>query len=74
MARPKKNSGETANFDLVKIKAAENAIRDIINWVEVWNLEELEGGCRKIDHDIVEELKAKLEEAAKKISGMSVTI
>jgi len=63
-----------AKVSLVKIKEAENAIRDIINWVEVWNLEEIEGGVKKIENDVVVELKAKLESLAKKISGLSVAV
>ena len=53
---------------------AENAVRDLINWVEVWNLEEIEGGVKKIEDSAVDELKAKLEEIAKKVSGMKTTV
>lgn len=59
--------------DESKIKEAENAIRDLINWVEVWNLEEVGGAaCKKIEDNTVEELKTKLEDIAEKVSGMSV--
>ena len=58
--------------DEAKIKEAENAVRDIINWIEVWNLEEVQEGTKKIEDETVDDLKAKLEELAKKISGMTV--
>ena len=58
--------------DEAKLKEAENAVRDLINWVEVWNLEEVEGAtCKKIEDNTVEELKAKLADIAEKITGMS---
>ncbi len=57
--------------DESKLKEAENAVRDLVNWVEVWNLEEVEGGVKKIEDETVDELKAKLEEIAEKITGMS---
>lgn len=57
-----------------KIKEAENAVRDIINWIEVWNLEEVQDGNKKIEDATVEELKTKLEDLAKKISGMPAAI
>ena len=60
--------------DESKIVEAENAVRDLINWVEVWNLEEIEGGVKKIEDSAVDELKAKLEELAKKVSGMKTTV
>ncbi len=58
-------------IDENKIKEAENAIRDLINWVEVWNLEEVEGGVKKIEDETVDQLKAKLADIAEKITGMS---
>lgn len=57
-----------------KIKEAEDAIRDLVNWIEVWNLEEVQEGTKKIEDQTVEELKSKLEEVAKKVSGMNVTV
>jgi len=54
-----------------KIKEAEDAIRDIINWIEVWNLEEVEAGTKKIEDATVDELKTKLEDLARKVSGMT---
>ena len=59
-------------IDESKIKEAENAIRDLINWIEVWNLEEVEGGVKKIEDATVDELKAKLKDIAEKVSGMTV--
>ena len=58
--------------DEAKIKETENAVRDIVNWIEVWNLEEVREGTKKIEDETVDDLKAKLEELAKKISGMTV--
>ena len=46
-----------AEVEESKIKEAENAIRDLINWVEVWNLEQIEGGVKKIEDDTVEDFK-----------------
>ena len=40
------------------VKAAEDKLRDIINWVEVFETE------YKLDKEIVDTLRAKLEEAA----------
>jgi len=60
--------------DEAKIKETEDAIRDIINWIQVWNLQEIEGGVKKIEDSTVEGLKKKLEDLAKKISGLSVTV
>ena len=57
--------------DAEKIKAVEDKIRDLINWVEVWNLEEVEGGFKKIEDDIVNELKQRLEELAKMVAELS---
>jgi hypothetical protein len=61
-----------AEVEESKIKEAENAIRDLINWVEVWNLEQIEGGVKKIEDETVDELKAKLKDIAEKVSGMTV--
>ncbi len=59
-----------AEVDKSKIKEIENEIRDIINWIKVWNLEEREDGAKRIDDETVEELKEKLENLAKKVSGI----
>ena len=56
--------------DVEQIKAAEDAIRDLVNWVEVWNLEEVEGAVKKIEDGTVAELKSKLEDIARKVSGL----
>ena len=61
-------------IDEAQITEAENAIRDLINWIEVWNLEEVEGGVKKIEDATVDDLKAKLEEIAKKVSGMKTMV
>jgi len=55
-----------------QIKEAEDSIRDLINWIEVWNLEEVQDGTKKIEDETVNELKAKLEEIARKVGGMAV--
>jgi len=60
--------------DAAKIKEAEDAVRDIINWIQVWNLQEVEGGVKKIEDSTVRGLKKKLEDLAKKISGLTVTV
>jgi hypothetical protein len=60
--------------DEAKIKEAEDAVRDIINWIQVWNLQEVEGGVKKIEDSTVEGLKKKLEDLAKKISGLKITV
>ena len=48
-------------------KSAENAIRDLINLVEVRNLEEVEGATKKIENSAAKELKKKLRSLAKKV-------
>jgi len=54
-----------------KVKQIENKIRDLINWIEVWNLEEIEeGSCKRIDNKTVEELKEKLQEIAEDIGEL----
>jgi len=63
-----------AEVNKAKIKDAEDAVRDIINWIKVWNLEEVQDEVKKIDDEVVAELVAKLEKLAKKISGMNVTV
>ncbi len=52
---------------MVDNKEAADAIRDLINWVEVWNLEEVQDGTKKIEDSVVEELKAKLGSIAEKL-------
>jgi hypothetical protein len=61
-----------AEISAEQIKEAEDSIRDLINWIEVWNLEEVQDGTKKIEDETVNELKAKLEEIARKVGGMAV--
>lgn len=56
--------------DPKKVKLVENKIRDLINWIEVWNLEEIEDNTKKIDDDTVEELKEKLQTIAEDIGEL----
>ncbi|MBU0929802.1 MAG: hypothetical protein KJ623_01910 [Nanoarchaeota archaeon] len=56
--------------DPEKVKKIENKIRDIINWIEVWNLEEFGDNTKKISDDTVVQLKSKLEEIAKEIGEL----
>lgn len=56
--------------DPKKVKDIENKIRDVINWIEVWNLEENDDSTKKIDDDTVEELKEKLQNIAKDIGKL----
>ena len=57
--------------DTRKVKQIENKIRDLINWIEVWNLEEIEeGSCKRIDNKTVEEMKEKLQEIAEDIGEL----
>lgn len=54
-----------------KLKAVQDNIRDLVNWIEVWNLEEIEGGVKKIEDDIVEQLKQKLAELSQKVDDLA---
>lgn len=56
--------------DPKKVKMVENKIRDLINWIEVWNLEELEDGNKQISNEVVEELKEKLQIIAEDIGEL----
>lgn len=49
------------------LKAIENDIRDLINWVEVWNNEEKTGGTKKIEDEEAEKIKDKLRAIATKL-------
>jgi len=65
----KRKKGGANNAD--KIKQAEDKIRELINWVEVLNKEELvEGEGKKIEDDAAVELKAKLQELATLIGSL----
>ena len=56
--------------DPEQVKKIENKIRDLINWIEVWHLEELEGNSKKIDDGTVEDLKEKLQAIAEDIGEL----
>ncbi len=56
--------------DPKQVKKIENKIRDLINWIEVWNLEEIEDSTKKIDDDTVKELKEKLQTIAEDIGEL----
>ena len=56
--------------DPKRVKLIENKIRDLINWIEVWNLEEIEDNTKKIDDKTVEELKEKLQVIAEDIGEL----
>jgi len=49
------------------LKAIASDIRDLINWVEVWNEEEKEGGTKKIESEEAEKIKEKLRAIAEKL-------
>lgn len=48
-------------------KEVENDIRDLINWVEVWNTEEEEGQGKKVEDEEAKQLIAKLRKIASKL-------
>jgi len=50
-----------------KIKEIEDSIRDLINFIKVKNVEEVEGEFKKIEDDAAEELIEKLREIAQKL-------
>ena len=52
---------------MADVQGAADAVRDLINWVEVWNLEEVQDGTKKIEDSVVEELKTKLKAIAEKL-------
>ncbi|MBS3163624.1 hypothetical protein J4427_02950 [Candidatus Woesearchaeota archaeon] len=56
--------------DPKQVKIVENKIRDLINWIEVWNLEEIEDNTKKIADETVVELKEKLQEIAEDIGEL----
>lgn len=57
-----------------KIVKAENDIRDIINWVEILSRDETRDNQNKISPAAAKQLKKKLEDLAKKVSGMNITV
>lgn len=57
---------------MVKTKEAEDKIRDLINWVQVKNTEELEEGeGKQIENAAAEELKKKLQEIAQLVGKIN---
>ena len=48
---------------------AEDMIRDLINYIEVLNKEEVEGDVKKIEDDAATKLTEKLRQIAQKIAG-----
>ena len=57
---------------MVMAKEVEDKIRDLINWVQVKTLEELEAGeGRKIEEDTAKELKMKLQGIAKLVGKLN---
>jgi hypothetical protein len=69
-----KKASKMVEVELDKIKEAEDAIRDLLNWVEVWNLEESEAGIKIVSDSVVDELKSKLEELARKVSLLNMNV
>lgn len=53
-----------------KLKEVQDKIRDIINWVEVKNQEEIEGGTKKIEDEVVTKLKEKLAELTQAVDSL----
>jgi len=53
-----------------KLKEVQDKIRDIVNWVEVKNQEEIEGGTKKIEDEVVATLKEKLSELTQAIDAL----
>ena len=58
---------EKACMSEENLKEITNDIRDLINWVEVWNEEEKEGGTKKIENEEAEKMKEKLMAIAEKL-------
>ncbi len=54
-----------------KLKEVQDKIRDLVNWVEVKNQEEIEGGVKKIEDEVVEKLKAKLAELSQAVDALT---
>ncbi|RLE39953.1 hypothetical protein DRZ77_03305 [Candidatus Woesearchaeota archaeon] len=49
------------------LKEVENDIRDLINWIEVWNEQEKTGGTKLIEDEQAEKMKEKLRSIADKL-------
>lgn len=54
-----------------KLKEVQDKIRDIVNWVEVKNKEEIEGGVKKIEDEVVEKLKEKLADLTQAVDSLA---
>jgi len=54
-------------IDEEMLKQVENEIRDLINWIEVWNQEEKVGGTKLIEDEQAEKIKEKLRSIAEKL-------
>ncbi len=54
-------------IDEEMLKEVENDIRDLINWIEVWNEEEKTGGTKLIEDEQAEKMKEKLRNIAEKL-------
>ena len=58
---------------MVTSKEVEDKIRDLINWVQVETLEELEAGeGRKIEEDTAKKLEMKLRDIAKLVGKLNL--
>jgi len=62
----------TCGCSLEETKSAEDMIRDIVNFINVKKLEEVEGATHRIEADTADQLEAKLKELAKKIGEICV--
>ena len=54
-----------------KLKAVQDKIRDLINWAEVKNDEEVEGGTKKIEDEALEQLKEKLADLSQAVDSIT---
>jgi len=49
------------------IREVEDDLRDLINWIEIKNKEEVEGGTKQIEDETAAELKEKIRKIAVKL-------
>lgn len=54
-----------------KLKEVQDKIRDIVNWVEVKNQEEVEGGVKKIEDEAASKLKEKLADLTQAVDSLA---
>jgi len=54
-----------------KLKEVQDKIRDIVNWVEVKNKEEIEGGTKKIEDEAAGKLKEKLADLTQAVDSLA---